>query len=450
VPRPTFPALRDPLWHALARFLRADRPFVSAGEAETAAEVERHYRWNLAMNLLDGSIFWFGLSFISPTTILPLFVSKLTDSTLAVGLVAVIASGAWFLPQMVAAHWTERLPRMLPVVIRAGFFLERLPVWLLVGAALLAGSWPTAALVFFFAVYLWRGLGGGLVAPAWQDMVARCFPVRRRGRFLGTASFLGAGAAVAGAALSAWLLERLAFSLNFAAIFAIAATSITVAWLFLSRTREPAQPPARRPVVRERMLARLPRVLRADPNFRRFLAARWLLALAGMGSGFLTVAAVERWQVPDATVGLYTSALWLGEAGGYLGFGLLSDRFGNKLSLELGTAALAAAFVLAWLAPAPQWYYAVFALLGIHLSALLSSGLLVTLEFSPAEQRPTYVGIANSSVGLVNMAAPLLGAWLATIGYGPLFAASAAASLAGLAALHWTVREPRWSAAPGA
>ena len=294
-----------------------------------------------------------------------------------------------------------------------------------------------------------RGLGGGVVAPAWQDMVARCFPVNRRGRFLGTASFLGAAAAVAGAALSAWLLASLAFPLNFAALFAIAAVATTVSWFFLSRTREPAQPPSRRPVERERLLARLPRVLRSDANFRRFLSARWLLALGGMGSGFLTVAAVHRWQVPDATVGLFTTSLWLGETLGYLCFGLLTDRFGNKLSLELGAAALAGAFVLAWLAPAPEWFYAVFALVGVNLSALLSSGLLVTLEFSGADQRPAYVGIANSSVGLVNIAAPLAGAWLATMGYGALFAASAAASLAGLAALHWAVREPRWSVAGG-
>jgi MFS family permease len=449
VPRHFVLPLQSPLRRALARFLQAEGPYVSAGEAETAAEVERNYRWNLAMNLLDGGLFWFGLSFISASTILPLFVRKLTDSTLAVGLVAVIASGAWFLPQMFAAHWIERLPRMLPVVIRAGFFLERVPIWLLVPVALLAGTWPAAALALFFTVYLWRGLGGGLVAPAWQDLVARCFPVNRRGRFLGTASFLGAGAAVAGAALSAWLLERLAFPHNFAAIFALAAMAVTVSWFFLSQTREPAQPPARRPVERERLLARLPRVLRRDVNFRRFLSARWLVALGGMGSGFLTVAAVDSWQVSDATVGLFTTALWLGEMVGYLCFGLLTDRFGNKLSLELGTVALVAAFVLAWLAPGPGWFYAVFALLGIHLSALLSSGILVTLEFSSAEQRPTYVGIANSTVGLVNMAAPLVGTWLAASGYGTLFAASAAFSVAGLVALHWAVREPRWSVAPG-
>jgi MFS family permease len=449
VPRPLPSPLQAATRRAVLRCLRATEPYVSAGEAETAAEVEQHYRWNLAMNLLDGGLFWFGLSFLSAATIMPLFVRKLTDSTLAVGLVAVVSSGAWFLPQLFAAHWIERLPRMLPVVIRAGFFLERLPIWLFVPVALLAGSWPAAALLSFFFVYLWRGLGGGLVGPAWQDLIARCFPVNRRGRFLGTASFIGAGAAVAGAALSAWLLERVPFPQNFATIFAIAAVAITVAWVFLSRTREPAQPPSRRPVQRERFLARLPRVLRSDRNFRRFLSARWLVALGGMGSGFLTVAAVDHWQVSDATVGLFTTALWLGEMLGYLCFGLLADRFGNKLSLELGTAALVTAFVLAWLAPGPGWFYAVFALLGIHLSALLSSGILVTLEFSAAEQRPTYVGIANTSIGLVNVAAPLAGTWLATVGYGPLFAASAAASLAALAALHWAVREPRWSVAAG-
>jgi MFS family permease len=420
---------------------------LAPGPEEASADVERHYRWNLAVNLLDATSFWFAASLISAQTILPLFVSKLTDSPLPIGLVAVISQGGWFLPQLFSARWIEGLPRVKPVVIRFGFFLERLPVWLLVVAALLAAHSPVLGLVVFFITYAWRGLGGGAVAPAWQDLIARCFPVDRRGRFLGVANFLGAGAGIAGAALSTWLLRELDFALNFVTIFAIAGAGATLSWFFLSLTREPAQTVRLcRPSSRQ-FLASLPHIVRQDNNFRRFLVARWLLALASLGMGFVTVAAVQRWQVPDGTVGLYTAANWLGQTLGYLVFGFLADRTGHKRSLELGVLAATVALALAWLAPAPGWMFLVFLLMGVYLSALLGSGILISLEFSPPERRPTYVGITNTTVGLVNMLAPLLGTALAAAGYGWTFAASALVGLAGWAAMHWGVREPRQATA---
>ena len=39
-------------------------------EAEVHEEMYANYRWNFAVNLGDGALFWFGLSFISATTIL--------------------------------------------------------------------------------------------------------------------------------------------------------------------------------------------------------------------------------------------------------------------------------------------------------------------------------------------------------------------------------------------
>ena len=166
---------------SLRWLLQIDQPVSSRSEAEVVAEVEQNYRWNFAVNLLDGASFWFGLSFISSATIVPLFISKLTDSTLAIGLVAVIAQGAWFLPQLFTANLVERLARKKPVVVNLGFFLERLPMWLIVLAAVLAGRSATAALLLFLLGYAWHGLGAGVIATAWQDLLARCFPVARRG-----------------------------------------------------------------------------------------------------------------------------------------------------------------------------------------------------------------------------------------------------------------------------
>ena len=118
--------------------LELHKPVPERSEAEIAAEVQHNYRWNFSVNLLDGAFFWFGASFMSSATILPLFVSKLTTAALAIGLLAVFAQASWFLPQLFTANLVERLARKKPVVVNLGLFAERLPVWGLVLAALIA------------------------------------------------------------------------------------------------------------------------------------------------------------------------------------------------------------------------------------------------------------------------------------------------------------------------
>ena len=61
----------------------------------------------------------------------------------------------------------------------------------------------------------------GSSRSSWQDLIARCFPVQRRGRYAGTAAFLGALAGFAGSVLATWLLNRYVFPVNFALVFAI-------------------------------------------------------------------------------------------------------------------------------------------------------------------------------------------------------------------------------------
>ncbi len=437
--------MRQMFLASLRRLVQADRHVPDRTSEEIAAEVERNYRWNFSFNLLDGASFWFGISFISSATIAPLFISKLTDSALPVGIVAALAQGGWFLPQLFTANAVERLARKKPAVIYLGFLLERVPMWVMVSAAILAGRSTQWALILFLVGYAWRALGGGVVATAWQDLIARCFPVDRRGRFWGITSFVGNGAGIVGAGVSAWLLRTFPFPTNFVYTFALAATFLLLSMLFLAQTREPAQAPRTVRQTNRQFLAGLPELLRRDHNFGRFLGARLLLAAGQMGAGFVTVSAVARWQIPDSTVGIFTSVLLLGQTLGTLTFGLLSDRHGHKLALELGALASLLAFLLAWLAPSAEWLYAVFILLGVTIGSIVVSGILVVMEFSSAERRPTYMGLTNTGVGLVGMAAPLIGATLAGVSYGGVFLLSAVLNVAALVAMHWGVKEPRWN-----
>ncbi|MFW5943612.1 MAG: MFS transporter, partial [Chloroflexota bacterium] len=362
-------------WHrwALRRLLEIDRPVPAVSDEEVEAYRERHYPWNFTVNLLDGASFWFGLSFASSSTIGSLFIARLTDNPLPVGILAVLAQGGWFLPQLFTANAVERLARKKPVVVKLGFFLERLPMALLIVAAVVAARDTRLAIGIFLLGYAWHALGAGVVATAWQDLLARCFPVERRGRFLGLTTFIGTGMGALGAGLSAWLLATFPFPTNFVYTFSVAAVGITVSWAFLALTREPVAPVRSTRQSARQFWSGLGGILQQDQNFRRFLVARLFLAAAGMGQGFITVAAVRRWQVADAVVGGYTAAMLVGQTVGNLLFGILADRFGHKLSLELCGLAGLAAFLLAWLSPAPVWYYAVFFFLGLFIGAIVVS-----------------------------------------------------------------------------
>jgi MFS family permease len=207
--------------------------------------------------------------------------------------------------------------------------------------------------------------------------------------------------------------------------------------------REPIPLSAARPQSQREFWAGLPVLLRANRNFARFLAARLLLSLGGMGLGFVTASAVQIWHVGDQSVGFFTALQLLGQALGTLAYGFLADRHGHKVCLEVTAVSGALAFGIAWLATSGWIYYVVFFLLGLAAGGLLVSGILMALELAEPGRQPTYVGIANTGIGIVGMFSPLLGAGLATVGYPLLFLASTIAFCLALLAFRFGVEEPR-------
>jgi len=415
-----------------------------SADAAFEREVERHYRHNVVVNVLDGTFFWFGASFIAARTILPLYVSHFTDSELLIGLISILSNTGWLLPQLFTANWVQRMPRKKVVVVRLGLFTERLPLLLMVPAAWLVVRSPTMALVAFFLLFAWHTVGAGVVAVSWQDMLAKVIPLDRRGRFFGITNFGGTATGVLGAAAAAWLLDHYEFPYDYMRCFAVAAVFVFISWIFLSLTREPAQV-SQEPVVSQREYwSRLPSILRADHNFRRFLLSQLVNSLGGMAIGFLAVYAVGRWRLLDSQAGRFTASMLIGQALSNLVFGVLADRKGHKHVLELSALAGALAVGLAGLAPAAGWFHLVFALIGASTAGFMLSGMMIAFEFSAAGLRPTYIGLSNTVSGVGAAVAPVIGGWLAgAVGYRALFAVACAVGLAGFALLRWSVREPR-------
>ncbi|MCP4537432.1 MAG: MFS transporter [Chloroflexi bacterium] len=413
-------------------------------DSDFEREVERNYRYNAVVNVLDGTFFLFGASFIASRTILPLYVNHFTDSKLALGLFSMLTATGWLFPQLFTANWIQKLPRKKVGVVNVGLFTERLPVILMVPAAWLATRSFTIALIAFFVLFAWHILGAGVVAVSWQDMLAKIIPLDRRGRFFAITNFGGTLTGMLGATAATWLLARYDFPYNYMFCFAAAAVFIFISWVFLALTREPVQI-NQGPVVSQREYwRRLPAILRSDPNFRRYLFSQIVTSVGGMAVGFLAVYAVQRWQLSDSRAGGFTTSMLIGQALSTLLFGALADRRGHKLVLELSTLLGALAVGLASVVSTPTWFHVVFALVGASAAGSMLSGIMITFEFSTADVRPTYIGLSNTASGVAAGIAPLIGGWLAeATSYPTLFVVAFVIGMVGFSLFRWSVREPR-------
>ena len=225
-------------------------------------QIERDYQWNFVVNALDGASFWFGMSFISSAVILPLYVSHFTSNPLLIGLIPFIATAGHLLPQLFVANAVERAPKKKFFPATIGFFLERLPIFLLAPAAyILAMEKPVLALVTFFVLYAWNCFGAGIIIVGWQDMIAKLIPVEKRGRFFGITNFIGNGTGILGALAVPFVLDRFTFPIGYVISFTVAAALILVSWIFLSLVREPAVHSSKPPVSQLDYLRSLPSVL---------------------------------------------------------------------------------------------------------------------------------------------------------------------------------------------
>jgi MFS family permease len=414
-------------------------------DAEIQQEVERNYRWNFFVNAGDGVTFWFGMSFFSSTIILPLYVSHFTNSLFLISLIPVIGWAGFYLPQLFTANYVERVPRKKFFPVTLGLFLERLPVILLVPSTFfLSRSHPGWALGLFFLFYAWQNFGAGGIVVGWQDMIAKIIPVDKRGRFFGITNFIGNGAGILGALVLPFVLGKYDFPLGFVFCFGIAALMIFVSWVFLTLVREPAVYSSKPHISQWEFFRNLPAVMRKDPNFRTYLMAQIIFSVSGMAVGFLTVYSVKTWNLPDAQAGGYMIAMQVGLALANLFFGFLADRKGHKLSLEICILTSVLSLVLALVAPSPIWFYAVFFLRGAVNAGTFVSGISIVYEFTDAESRPMYIGLANTIPGIAVALAPLLGGWIAGgISYQALFILSAVIGAVGWGLLRFGVKEPR-------
>lgn len=411
--------------------------------------IRAHLRYNVTTNLMDGAFFGLALGFASFATIIPLFVTQLTDSAILIGLAPAFHTIGWQLPQLFNASQIARAREYKPIVLRNTIH-EWIPFLVL---AIIAVSIPVIgveiALFVTFLALAWQGLGGGFTANPWTSLISKIIPPESRGTFFGMQGGL-VNLAISIAAIGAgYLLDEVDFPNNFAISFFIASVAFVASYFALSRSRELRDDAKVVSEEQPHFWEDAKRILKKDRNFNWFLVTRFLMMFATMGFGFYILLGLRRFEMDSITAGYLTAALTLTQTIANAGMGWLGDKIGHRTMLIVGAVAAVLSSIIAWYAPTIAWLYPAFILSGFGNVSVWTIGITFTVGFGSETERPTYIGLSNTLITPATVTAPILGGWLIdTYGFGSTFGLATIIGIIAAVVLIFVVKDPHKHVVP--
>jgi MFS family permease len=398
--------------------------------ARFEAESARYYARNFVAGLIHGIFYQMSTAFGSIHTVLPAFVTLLTPSTIAVGLMAAIQEVGEIVPQLFTAYLIEDKPRKKPYllgIITLRWLSWGLIAWLTYQYGL---TQPGLVLIVLISLFGLFSVAGGMGAVIYADIFARAIPARRRGRFTGARQIFGFGLAI----LAGWVVKLVLdnqttfpFPVNYSFIFALSAASLAIAFTGFALIREPVYPVKRQTKSLAAMLQQAVVLVKLNPNFRRFLASRAILGLAIGLAPFYVVHARQTLDLSAGAIGLFLSIQMAGAALSNILWGWLADQYGNKTVIFGTLTSSGLAPLLALLLPglAPAAYGLVFFFLGAMLSGMRIGYNNFILEMASTEMRATCVALQNTLLAPITIFPLVAGLLIETLSFALVFGSEA-------------------------
>ncbi len=362
---------------------------------------------------------------------LPVFLARLGASpTLISWLTSAPALMAVFL-LIPGAMVSERQANQVRVRVTFSVFI--LATYLL--CALAPFVVPAAHLpVVLVALWTVRTLADTLALPAWTSVVAAAVSPARRARLNGTRWAIMSLVSAMSSAFFGWLLERVAFPLNYQLVFAISFVLAGLDPLFFSRIRVPH---LERPVLESRnVLRRFSEYLSPVMRHRLFLAtlgATILYRVAlNMPVPLFSLFWVNRLQASDMLIGLRGTVGYGALVVGYTFWGRSANRLGRRKLLYLSCLGLATYPLLTALSPSAIWLLPAALIWGFTLSGVDVGLFELMLSSCPRDRRPLFAAVWNIVANTAIFLGPLLGAALSNVvGLGTALIIAAALQVVG-------------------
>ena len=367
---------------------------------------------NFMLNVFNGSLTKFAEKLISPGLTLPWILSFLGAPLLLIGMLVPIKDIGSLLPQLLVSGKIREKQKRKPYWVAAGFTQG---ICLLVSAILLAfidnQTLVSYAIVFLLLLF---SIASGVGSVSFKDVTGKTIPKGERGQMLSYRStFGGILALIAGGSLvfflkvedSKWLYVGLFTSAAILWIFA--------SFLFSAIKEQPGSTQGGRTPLEE--IKTGVSLLKKDSSYRNFIITRALLMAIPLLNPFFILLAKdvskENWNylgyliVIGSLAQIVSSPIW----------GRLADRSSLQLmriSASLSILSILYALVFIYFDNETLNFYYFMPVLfinGVAYSGARLSRKTYIIDYAPEKERPTYVSVANTLIGLFTIVAASFG-----------------------------------------
>ncbi len=372
---------------------------------------------NFFLNAGNGALTKLAEQIVSPSLVLPWLLSAIGATSSLSGFLVPLSRAGSLLPQLMVSSRIRQFARRKYFWVAAGYtqalsLLLMIPLVLWVGGT--AGGIGVLFLLALFSV------ASGVASVSYKDVMAKTIPKGKRGTLLSMRATIG-GALALGA--GAWLMitgdgeEPLAF---YGALLAVAALLwITATTLFAFIREHPGATEGGRNALEE--AGKGWHLLTSDAGFRQFVMARSLLLGVPLVIPFYSLYAREL-GAGLSGLGLFVMANSLAMVLSSYFWGRLADRSSKHAMAWGGLAGVAAALLALGLGQAMEsdmagwWPAGVIFITGFAQAGTRLGRKTYLVDFAPENERPLYVAVSNTMVGVIFLALSSLGLLTGIIG----------------------------------
>lgn len=365
---------------------------------------------------------------IDPKLVLSWLLTHLGASAVFVGLLVPIREAGALLPQLFTAPRVQTMARRKWVWVAGSAGQGAAAAGIVLAGLTLRGAMAGAVIC---ALLMVLAVSRSLCSVSYQDVLGKTVGRSRRGAATGLASSLGAGAVVIFAlVLMLGLLDRAMLVL--VAIALAAMLWLAAGALFSTLVEEPAPGDDGSQTFGQLKL------LKTDPQLRRFIWARGLLTATALAPPYLVLLGAQAGQGAFDRLGALVLASSIASFMSSWIWGRLADRSSRKvlmLSGLIGAVALLAAVLLdligalgtVWALPLMMF------VLMIAYHGVRQGRTIYLVDMAPEGSRAVYTAVSNTVIGVVLMGSGLFGALASLAGSQVTLAIFAAMSLAAMA-----------------
>jgi predicted MFS family arabinose efflux permease len=409
----------------------------TAGVETLSAASRARLAENFVLNVLHGGIARLSQQMGNPNLILPLFLTTLGVPTALIGWAAPLARAGAMLPQVAVAGYIRSFPTRKWLWVVSGL-ARALSFILMILVALFMSPVP-AGIVILVLVAL-NGMAGSMGALTFIDVVAKTVPRGQRGALLALRAVVGGVLALG---MGLLVINRLSAKTDIETFLLLLGTSsglmLVASAIFASIDEEAGTSEPRRNPLKEAREGFI--LMRQVPDFRRFIIARCLLLGVELSVPFYALAVGEFTQQGTKTLGTLLVAVGIAEVMSNLLWGYMADRSGRRVMIiAAALSMLAGGMLLGFrlIPDTPLYLYAlVFMVIGFAEQGVALGSETYLIDNASETERPLFMALSNTLVGLVSLVAGVLGLLAALFGLAALIGLFIPFSAIALAASWW-------------